>query len=179
MTFFLICMLVGVILLLFSIFGGFGDHDFHFDHDAGADHGGDSDHDDGPSFFSFRVLVTFMTVFGAIGALCRNYELSMIISSGIGFIAGLIAGLLAWWLMKQTFKQQASSHIVDEDLIGKSAMVTTAIPAGGNPGEVSLEVKSQRKYFAAKTVDNTAVPLGTQVVVKEVTTSVLIVELKP
>ena len=178
MTFFLICMGVGLVLLLFSIFGAVGDHDFHFDHDAGADHGGDSGHDDGPSFFSFRVMVTFMTVFGAIGALCMQYKIPVIWSSLIGFAAGILAAFLAWYLMRQTFKQQASSHIVNADLIGKIAMVITAIPAGGNPGEISLEVKSQRKSFPAKTADNTAVRNGTQVVVKEVTTAVLIVELK-
>jgi membrane protein implicated in regulation of membrane protease activity len=182
MTFFLICMIVGVILLLFSIFGGMGDHDFHFDHDfdhdAGMDHDGGVDHDDGPSFFSFRVLITFMTIFGAVGALCTYYELGPLWSSIIGFISGIVAALLAWWLMRQTFKQQASSHITLNDLLSKEAMVTTAIPAGGNPGEITLEVKAQRKCYAAKTKDNAAVPQGTVVIITETTTSVLIVEPK-
>lgn len=178
MTFFVICMLVGLVLLLISIFGGMGDHEIHIDHDVDVDHDGDAGQDEGPSFFSFRVLITFTTVFGAVGALCTYYGLSMLFSSIIGFTAGLGAGLIAWWIMKQAFKQQASSHTVDTDLIEKLAMVTTAIPAGGNPGEVSLDVKSQRKYYPAKTADNTGVPLGTQVIIKQVTTSVLIVEPK-
>ncbi len=182
MTFFLICGAVGFVLVLISLFAGFGEHDFHidhdFDHDGGVEHGGDSEHDSGPSFFSFRVIVTFLTAFGATGAICTYYGCSPLWSSIIGFVAGIVFGLFAWWLMKQAFKQQASSLVLNEDLKDQTAMVHTAIPAGGNMGEVIVEVRGQRKYYPAKASDDTAIPLGSVVIVREVLPSALIVELK-
>jgi len=182
MTFFLICGGLGIILTLISVFSGFGDHDFNvdhdFDHEISGDHDTDAHHDSGPGLFSFRTIVCFLAAFGSVGAICTFYNIPPFLSSIFGFAGGAVIGLLAWWLMKQAYKQQASSLVTDDDIINLPALVTTAIPAGGNVGEISVEVKGQRKYYAAKTADGAAVPQGTTVIIKEVFSSALLVEPK-
>ena len=73
------------------------------------------------------------------------------------------------------FKQtQAGSEFGNEALIGRSAEVTTPIPAGG-AGEITFEVKGQREAASARTVDGTPLPRGRLVVIEKVTGSTVYV----
>lgn len=159
MNFFLIIGGVGLVLFLFSIFGG-GEHDF--DHDAGIDSADGGDNDDGSSFFSYRTIVTFMTAFGAAGALAKYFGLSIVWSSLIGAITGIAFGLFAWWLMRLAFRQQASSLVTSADILEKIAIVNIQI-TGGNLGEISVEAKGQRKCYQAKSVSGNTITENTAV----------------
>ncbi len=164
MNFFLIIGGLGFVLFLISIFGG-GEHDF--DHDAEIDSAdSDGNNDDGSSFFSYRTIVTFMTAFGAAGALAKHFGLSMLWSSVIGVVVGIAFGLFAWWLMRLAFRQQASSLVTSADILGKTAIVNIQI-TGSNLGEISVEAKGQRKCYQAKSVGSVTIAENTAVKIIE------------
>jgi len=174
--FYLGCAIFGIVMVLASMFGA--DHDHDLSHDAGgADHGGDSDSSDqGPKFFSFRVMVTFLAAFGAFGFLTSYLlGLSGLLSALAGFLGGALIALFAWWLVALAFKQQASSVVTDEDLVGLEGVVITSIPTNGM-GEVSLEIKGQRKYFPARTTDNSSCDDGSVIKVKQIISGHMVVE---
>lgn len=175
--FYLCCAVIGIVLVMASLFGG-ADHDHSFDHDF--DHDGHLDSSEhGPSFLSYRVMVTFVTAFGAFGFL-TSYLLKVgplwSTLSGVG--GGFVIAIFIWWLISIAFKQQASSLVTSEDILGAEGVVLTAIPVGEGYGEVSLEVKGQRKNYPAQMIDNTSCASGTMVVVKTVTSGHVIVEIK-
>ncbi len=165
LLFFLICAGIGTLLVLINIFfGGFTDHDVHVDSDL-----------DGPGIFSFRSIIIFFAVFGSVGGLSYFNAYSFGISSLFGILSGLVASLLAWYLMKFAFKQQASSLISISDTVNKNAVVTTAIPANGI-GEIMIETKGQRKYLSARELHNQAVNIHSKVKVIENQSNIIIVE---
>lgn len=174
MTFFIICLVVGAMLLLVSLFGG-GEHDF----DSGdIDVGGDFDSGDitdGVSLFSYRTIVIFLTTFGASGTIATHLEYPFMTALLIGVGAGILIGLFAWWLMSQAFKQQASSMVTSQDLIGKIALVNIPITLH-SLGEVSLEVRGQRKAYQAKSWDGNPIKLNSSVKILEDRGVFLVVE---
>lgn len=165
MTLFIICGLVGFVLLLVSLFSGHDtdlsgmDHDF--DHGSGDVDSGDQS---SVSVFSFRTITVFLTAFGAVGAVANFYGLDMLWSAVSGVAAGFVFGFISWWMMNFAMKQQASSLISISDLIGKSAIVHTSIPKNGI-GEIAVEVNGQRKHFSAKS-NNPEIEISTNSTVK-------------
>lgn len=174
MTFFVICGAIGFILLLLSMFGHDGDvgsvehgggHDF-------SDSGGDQS---SVSIFSFRIIVIFLTGFGAIGALSTSYGLAMLPSALWGASGGVFFAFVAWWLLNFAMKQQASSIVHTNDMVGKFGIIHTPIPQDGI-GEVSVELHGQRKYVSARSKDGLPISGHSQVKIIEDTSGVLIVE---
>lgn len=143
---------LGFVLFIFSLFSGL-DHDIDHDGSIGGDISSDDlGHVDGASLFSYRTIVTFMATFGASGAIAQYSGLGFMPSAIVGVFSGVLFALFAWWLMNVAFKQQASSLVTSADLIGKTGIVNVPM-LGGNLGEVSLEVKGQRKAYQAKSKD--------------------------
>lgn len=165
LIFFLICACIGTLLVLINIFfGGFADHDVQLDTDL-----------DGPGIFSFRSIIIFIAVFGAVGGLSYYNANSFGISSLYGILSGFAASILAWYLMKFAFKQQASSLISISDTVNKNAVVTTSIPENGI-GEIMIETKGQRKYLSARELNNKSVNIHSKVKVIENQSNIIIVE---
>jgi membrane protein implicated in regulation of membrane protease activity len=152
---------VGLLFLLAMLFVGdlVGDHDL--------DHGG-LDHDGGgPSFFSARVMASFVTAFGVGGVIGRYYEQSHPVSSGIGVAAGLCMATVVWQFARLLHGQQASSEVRMAGLVGRTGTTTVAIPDGG-VGEVTLTVGGERSAHIARSADGRAIPHGTDVVVRTI-----------
>jgi len=176
LTFFYIVGILGIVLVLLSLFGVGGDHDFDHSFDSGGD--SDSSSDSGPSLFSYRVIISFITAFGMGGVLTyRLSEATPLWSVFAGIITGIVVALIVWGLLKITFSQQASSLINDKDFIGMSGIVT--IPIFSNQiGEISVVVNGQKKILMA-TVDSGECPEGALIQVKEINAGIALVELKP
>lgn len=176
--FYLACAGFGLIMVLASMFGA--DHDHDMSHDAGGvDHDGHPDSSEqGPKFFSFRVIVTFLTAFGAFGYLTSSLlGFSGILSAFSGSLGGVLIAVFTWWLISMAFKQQASSLVTDDDILSSEGVIITGIPANGM-GEASLEVKGQRKNFPARTADNSACEEGTVIKIRQVISGHVVVEKK-
>jgi|GEM_PF-1246211 len=173
LTFFWIVGGIGILLLLVSLFGFGGDHEFDhdFDHDGIPDSG-----DAGPSLFSYKVIISFLAAFGIGGALAMQLgNFSPFWSSITGVGAGIISGFVVWGFLKIAFSQQASSTISLNDCIGLSGVVTIPIYPG-TTGEISVVIKGQSKCFMAITSVNKVIPEGATVKIVEANASILKVE---
>lgn len=164
---FVICGILGLILTLVSIFAGH-DGDISADHDVGVDHDSDS-----ASIFSFRSITVFLTGFGSAGAIATYYKMSMMASSMIGVLTGILFAAVAWKLMSMVMGQQASSTINLDTLVNQTGVVTTSI-AENVMGEVMVEIGGQRKYVHARA--SVAIPEHTPVKIIEVNSGVLVVQ---
>jgi membrane protein implicated in regulation of membrane protease activity len=137
-----------------------GDHDGG--HAPGFDHG-DAD-SGGPSLFSVRTMAAFLTAFGVGGIVGRYYGLSHPASSGLGVVAGIVMAGIVYQFAKLLFSQQASSEVRMASLVGRTAEVSVAIPAGG-VGQVALTVGGERSEHIARSAADKALPRGAEVVV--------------
>jgi membrane-bound ClpP family serine protease len=166
MIVFILVAVIGLVLLVISaVFGIFGD-DIEV---APEVEGG------GPHFLSLRSIAVFLTAFGTVGAIARYYNLSAMLSSLWGVLAGVAMSGIYVLAMHLVRSQEASSLIEDRDLIGLTGRVTVAIPPDGL-GEVSCTVKAQLARRLARSANRQAIPEGAIVRILEVHGDVVIVE---
>ncbi len=168
MLVFVIIGLVGFFFLIVSaLFGG--------DHDGGLDHDHDIGHDVGPNPFSLRIISLFLTGFGATGAIGQSYGLGYPVSAAIGVVSGAIMGYAGYSLIHMFMRQQASSTVSDEDMVGILGQVSVAIPAGGL-GQVEVLVRGKRHYPSARALREEAIAEGAQVKVVRCAGNQVVVE---
>lgn len=154
----------GLLFLLIMLFVGEvfgGDHEVHVETDVG---GADIDHGAGPSVFSGRIIASFLTAFGVGGVIARYYGLSHPVSSGLGFVAGVVMAAIVYEFAKLLYSQQASSEVRMTSLIGQTGEVTIGIPEGG-VGQVTLTVGGERSVHIARQADGRGIPPGAGVVI--------------
>jgi len=150
----------GLLVLLVMLLGG---DIFGADHDVGHDALGAGDHG-GPSIFSARIMSAFLTAFGVGGVLARYYGLSHVAASGVGIVLGVVMSSLVLQFAKLLYSQQASSALDMRRLVGTSAEVSVAIPAGG-VGQIAVSAGGERSEHVARSADGRALNRGAAVVV--------------
>jgi membrane protein implicated in regulation of membrane protease activity len=159
---------VGFIFLVISLV--FGEL---FEHFEGADFDHDIDHG-GPGFFSVRGMAVFVTAFGATGALGIRYGLSPLAASAAGFGGGVVFAYAIYLFARFLYGQQATSEIHTQELVGQSARVVVAIPAGG-VGQVRCRVGEEIFDKVARAQGDEAIPENATVRVEEVLGEIVIV----
>ncbi len=154
----------GFFFLLFSLIAGdlFGHGDM-----GGHDVGGHGEFHGGVSFFSSRVLSVFVTAFGGFGAIGIHLNYGMEVSSLLGLVGGIFFGGIIYLFASFLYSQQASSNIRTSELVGGTAQVTVAIPAGG-VGQVSLTMGESVVEKIARAKDGGAIPLGALVKIEAI-----------
>jgi membrane protein implicated in regulation of membrane protease activity len=170
---YLVALIIGAGLLLFSLFAG-GDHHGHADGDAHADvdahgdaHGdghGDADHHHGHldlgalswlPLASLRFWTFFLAFFGATGTALFFIErglgrwTTVAIAAAMGYVCGA-AAVAAFRYMR---KSQTSSALAVDDYIGETAVVRVAV-ARGKIGKVRLEIKGRTVDLLAETEED-------------------------
>jgi membrane protein implicated in regulation of membrane protease activity len=164
---------VGFVFLLISLV--FGELFEIFDHDGGdAGHDADGDHG-GPGFFSTRVLSVFVMAFGGFGAIATQYGLSPMPASAVGFAGGVVLGGVVYGFGRFLWSQQSATEVRTTDLVGQSARVTVAIPAGGL-GQVRCRIGEQLVDKIARAADGRAIPENAVVHIQEVLGETVIVK---
>lgn len=158
---------VGFLFLVVSFL--FGEIFEHF----GADLHHDWDHA-GPSFFSPRVLSVFVTAFGGLGAVAVYYGLSTPAASGVGFAGGMFFATLIYLFARFLYGQQATTRIESQDVVGRTARVVVAIPAGG-VGQVRCQIGEEVVDKIARARSGEAIPANAIVRIEEVLGEVVIV----
>jgi hypothetical protein len=150
---------VGFAFLLVSLL--FGEVLEHFG--ADADHALDSA---GPSFFSVRGISVFVTAFGGIGAIGVRYGLSPAGASGAGLVGGLVFAYIIYLFAHFLYGQQATSSISADEIVGQTARVVVAIPAGGL-GQIRCRVGEELVDRIARSRSGEAIAENVSVRVEE------------
>ncbi len=178
---FLIFTLIGLCFSAGSLILGGHDADHDTDHDAGGDHDQD-DHGSGhgvinfSSMLSIRGLSLMATGFGSFGYITMHFSHKILLSSVVGVMGAFALAIPALALVEVFFKQQASSLVSADELVGCEGNATLTIPAAGNGrGEVVVYKSGARFYKPATTQDVSAIPSGTPVRVVRATPDLLIV----
>jgi membrane protein implicated in regulation of membrane protease activity len=163
---FLAIAAIGFLFLLISLI--FGELFDHFDADHDVDMGG-------PGFLSGRVMSVFITTFGGFGAVGTYYGLSPVPASVLGFTSGLVFASVIYAFARFLYGQQASSQVDAADLVGQSARVVIAIPAGG-VGQIRCRVGEELVDKIAQSRDGAAIPENASVRIDEILGETVIVK---
>ena len=155
-----------------------GGHGIHFGDGADvgsaahAGHGGPSvggGHGEAGSHVSpwnLTALTAFVAWFGGIGYLALTaWQLAI----GLSLLAALVAGLVGWGVVYWFYARIAGGgegrlDPAEYQLEGTVARVTVPI-AGARSGEIQFSRGGARRSEGARSVDGTAIPRGTEVVV--------------
>jgi membrane protein implicated in regulation of membrane protease activity len=165
----------GLLFLLIMLFFG-GDHDLHMgDMDGGHDVSHAADGEGGPSIFSSRIIASFVAAFGFGGTIGRYLEFGYPVSSSFGIVSGVVLASIVFKFAEILYSQQASSEVRMTSLVGMTAEVAIAIPAG-HLGQVSLSAAGERSMHIARSLDGKAIPQGTSVVIRELRGDYVVVE---
>lgn len=164
-TVFLAISGVGFLFLVLSF--AFGEVFEHFGIDA-------VDLDHGPSFFSIRVLSVFVTAFGGAGAIAVSSGLGVVPSAGAGILAGLAFSWVIYQFARFLFGQQATTELHAADIVGRTARVLVAIPAGGT-GQIRCQVGEEMIDKLARAAGDEALPENAMVRVEQLLGEIAIV----
>jgi membrane protein implicated in regulation of membrane protease activity len=163
----------GLLALLGMLFVGDllgGDHDVGHD----ADHGDGG----GPSFFSARVMASFLTAFGAGGVVGRYFDWPHPGAAGLGVVAGGLVSFAVYQWARLLYSQQASSVVRVASLVGQVGEVVVAIPPHGL-GQVTVIAGGERTTQIARTADGSAVAQGALVTVTSIAPDSVVVAPAP
>lgn len=161
LTVFLVIAGLGFIFLLLSLL--FGEIFDSFGIDTDALGGGV----DGHGIIDSRVLSVFITTFGGVGAICTQLGLGVLLSSLLGLASGVVLGGVVSLFGRFLYKQQASSSVSSSQLVGRTAQVTVAIPAGGI-GQISCRIGEERVEKIARSHEGDELRPGMLVRIEEI-----------
>ena len=153
---------VGFLFLLISlVFGEIFGH-FEFAHDIGHDigHGG-------PGFFSARGMAVFITAFGGCGAIGTYEGYGVFPSSFFGFGGGIAMATVVYFFARFLYGQQASSTTTSADLLGRTALVSVAIPQNGI-GQIRCLIGETMVDKIARSRDGNSIATNAAVKIEEV-----------
>jgi hypothetical protein len=167
---FLAIAAIGFLFLIVSfVFGEIFGHA-----DVGA-HGGDVHGDvHGVGFLNSRVLSVFVTAFGGFGAIGAHLGYRVEVSTAMGLAGGLVFGGIIYLFASFLYGQQASSGFGVGELVGRTAQISVAIPAGGL-GQVRCALGENVIEKLARTVDGEAIPANTSVKIESIVGETLLV----
>ena len=158
---------LGFVFLLITLV--VGDIFDTFGFETGLDGAGE-----GHGFLDSRVISVFVTAFGGFGALGIQMGLSIVASSMLGLVGGLVLGGLVSLFARFLYKQQSTSSVTTSQLVGRTAQVIVSI-GPGSLGQVSCRIGEERVEKLARARDNQEIKAGATVRVEEVAGDSLIV----
>lgn len=174
-------MIVGEVSELFGdLFDG--DHDVSIDHDVDNDagHSGYDSHDietdmQTPSFFSFRIILAFLSGFGIAGAIAIHLDQSIFVSSLYGIASGFVMGFLNYLFVLFLSAGQASFNVNENDFIGKEGRVIVGIPAEGL-GQIQIDTGMGTITKLSSSIENIAIPENSMVRVERIVGQTVLVK---
>jgi membrane protein implicated in regulation of membrane protease activity len=167
-SFYLVCFIVGLVLSLISVVGGFAHLHigrFHIGHTVHAHAHGTSPH--GLSAVNGFTLTAFLCWFGGAGYLLHHF--SIFIAPLILLLAVLsgTAGAALLWAVLFKFLLPRERILTPEDteMTGVLAQVSDTIRDSNSIGEIIFSQTGARRAAAACSEDGSAIQRGTEVVV--------------
>lgn len=179
-TYFIIACIATVFLIiqiLFMIFGGDGEIDGDLDTDG--DGAIDTPMDSGITPFTVKGIVAFFAIGGWTGLLMLSYEVNVAVSVIVSVLAGGVALVVVWLILRSILKLQDSGTLVMERLIGKTATVYVSIPSKrGGRGKVTMTAQGKFTELDAVTDEEERIKVDEVVEVTEVIGDCLVVKRK-
>jgi membrane protein implicated in regulation of membrane protease activity len=166
-TIYLVCFIVGLVLSVLSVAGGFTHLHFgrlHLGHTAHA-HTHSGTH--GLSSVNGFTITAFLCWFGGVGYLLDRYSifitpLILLLSA----LSGLVGATLLWAvLFKLLLPHERVLTTEDTEMPGVLAHVSDSIRDNGGIGEIIFSQTGARRANAACSDDGTPIQRGTEVVV--------------
>ena len=150
---------LGIVFLVVSFLFGelLDDFGFHGDGGGGID---------GHGFVDTRSVAVFITAFGGFGAIGVQSGLGVAASSLVGLGSGILLGGAVALFGRFLQGQQATSSVSGTQLVGRTALVTVAIPAGGI-GQITCRVGEERVEKLARARDGAGLKAGDRVLIEE------------
>ena len=168
MTIFLVIGGLGFLFLLVSFIVGDIFNAIGFDFDTNLD----ANHDFG--VFDSRVIAIFLTAFGGFGAIGTSLGYGAAVSSLFGILGGIAFGALVFYFGRFLYRQQSSSSVTEEDLIGRTAQVVVAIHPG-QIGQIACRIGEERVEKIARARDGAEIKAGQTVFIEAITGDAVIV----
>jgi membrane protein implicated in regulation of membrane protease activity len=167
-----ILLVVQIILLSLSSFGG--------DVDIDGDGDIDVDTDSGISLFSLKSITAFFAVGSWIGLLVCALVAEELqwISVICAVVAGLLAMLAVVFILKAMLKLQCSGNLVPEKLIGQRATVYVSIPPA-RTGRGKITLTAQGKYMELDAITDSTERLNCDEAVEITSTDADCIVVKP
>jgi membrane-bound ClpP family serine protease len=166
-TFYLICFIVGLVLSILSVAGGFTHLHIgrmHIGHTAHAHtHGGTH----GLSSVNGFTITAFLCWFGGVGYLLNRYStfitpLVLLLS----ILSGLAGATLLWAILfKLLLPRERVLTTEETEMPGVIAKVSDSIRDNGGIGEIIFSQTGARRSNAARSEDGTPIQRGAEVVV--------------
>jgi membrane protein implicated in regulation of membrane protease activity len=120
------------------------------------------------SLLSPLYVSALLAGFGGVGLVSRYLQMPAASAIAFAALGGFATWGSAWYTLTQVFgKAQGTSHNRQEELIGRKAVVSTAI-AGSSPGMVTLEIAGSRQSVRAITDDDETIPNGAVVRIRKI-----------
>jgi membrane protein implicated in regulation of membrane protease activity len=150
----------GLFTVLSAALGAVSTFDHGFPHGHGHGHHGDT-------WLSGSALTAFLTCFGAAGYLLSKTSDWALPGVVVGALAGgTLGGLLIARYLRLILKGERVMNPDDYRLAGTIGHITVPIPANGT-GEVVFSKAGARRSEAARALDATPIPRGTEVVIAD------------
>ena len=166
-TIYLVCFIVGLILSVLSIAGGFTHlhiGHLHLGHTAHA-HTPNGAH--GISSINGFTITAFLCWFGGAGYLLHHFSIfaaSLVLLLAV--VSGIAGAALLWAvLFKLLLPSERVLTLEDTEMTGVLAQVSDTIRDSNGIGEIIFSQTGARRAAAARSEDGTAIQRGTEVVV--------------
>ena len=178
-TYFIIACIASVFLIiqiLFMIFGGDGE----IDGDVDVDGDGSSDaSDSGITPFTVKGIVAFFAIGGWTGLLMLSYNVNVAVSVIVSIVAGAIALLAVWLILRSILKLQDSGTMIMDKMIGQTATVYVSIPSKrSGRGKVTMTAQGKFTELDAVSDEEERIAVDETVVIVEVNGDCLVVARK-
>ena len=165
MIIYTICLVVGLVFTLVSVFAGhfFGGGSAHVAGSGGhAEAGADASDMPGISLFSPTIMAACVTAFGCIGLILSQFPATspQVVSAPLSLLGAALVALGLYKFLALVFRHtQSSSESRVAELAGTEASVASPIPENG-VGEIAYVVGGSRYTAPARTEDGRAVASG-------------------
>ena len=171
MTIFLAIGGLGFLFLLISfivgdIFEALG-LEFGLDLDGNGDFG----------LLDSRVIAMFLTAFGGFAAIGAAIGYGALVGSLFGFGGGVFFGAVVFYFGRFLYRQQSSSSIPEEALIGRTAQVVVPIHAR-QIGQITCRIGEERIEKIARARGDAEIKAGALVRIEEITGDAVIVSVE-
>jgi hypothetical protein len=163
-TIYLICFITGLALSTLSVISGFGH--LHIGHlRIGHAHAHAANH--GLSSVNGFTITAFLAWFGGAGYLLHRVSIfpAMLVLI-LAVISGIAGAALLWAvLFKILLPRERVLTAEENEMPGVIARVSDSIRDDNSIGEIIFSQTGTRRATAARSIDGTAIPRGTEVVV--------------